>query len=199
MKAMPFTRRTVSLVVLAVAVISAPAQLPAGHDRWAVRTGTDRDVSTVHDRPNEEERRTVEDLARLPRPGALPLNQPSPAFQDRRIPPVETTTYRVEADIIGYQRESDGSYSIVIQGTSGATMIVGLPLARDVGTRWRTQVEDARGQFERHFHGAPPGSVPQRARVHATIRGVGFFDQGGDRAGAAPNGITLQPVLGLSF
>jgi hypothetical protein len=195
--ATPLFCRVTSLVMLVAAVAFAPAE-PPWNDRLPVRTLTDQDVGSIDETVRPA---TVEQLVQLTRPSALPLREPAPALQQRRIPPTETRKCVVDADIIGYQKQPNGSYSVVIQGPSGATMIVGLPVPQSVGKRWRDQVMAARLQLEKRFNHdpGPPGPRMQRTRASAQIIGIGFFGLVGDQVGAAPNGIELQPVLSLRF
>jgi hypothetical protein len=53
--------------------------------------------------------------------------QDPPEFQDVRAGVTEITIWRIEASIIALKHEADGDYHLVLQGTSGATMVGEIP------------------------------------------------------------------------
>jgi hypothetical protein len=125
----------VTLVPAAAAAFEPALVTKPGKERWPVKTGTDKDVDEVGKNiingaalgPGIVDT-TIAELVRIPRkPEMQPPTQSFPAFQDRRSDPVETTIWRVEADIIELKMEGDGDYHLVLQGQSGETMIAESP------------------------------------------------------------------------
>ncbi|MBV8593820.1 MAG: hypothetical protein JOZ27_05935, partial [Caulobacteraceae bacterium] len=113
----------------------APIATKPGVERWPVKTGQDPDRVLVGGNvvggaslgagivPT-----TVEELASAPRPSDMP--DPTAiydTYQSRRAAPVETTVWQVDGRITVLKLESDGDYHLVLQGASGATMIVEIP------------------------------------------------------------------------
>jgi hypothetical protein len=99
-----------------------------GVERWPVKTGTDPDVRKVVPRIVPI---TVEEMISIPRPGDM--RSPTgdfPAYQQHRSAPVETTIWRIDAEIIALKQEADGDYHLVLQGASGETMIGEIPTPR---------------------------------------------------------------------
>src|SRR5262245_56646888 len=74
-----------------------------GVQRWAVKTLSDVDRDAVQPRPVDT---TIELLSALPRPASIPA--------ERRIPPHETTIYRVRGHLAAWDEESDGDYHLVL-------------------------------------------------------------------------------------
>jgi hypothetical protein len=125
---------TASQLKAAAGLTSLPTPLFAeaapkpGLERWAVKTGTDQDVDQVGQQIVPT---TVEEMVELPRPAALgPTTSNPPAFQERRVAPVETTIWQLDADITVLKQESDGDYHLVLLGASGQTMIGEIPTPR---------------------------------------------------------------------
>jgi hypothetical protein len=70
----------------------------------------------------------VEELIRIPRSADVsPATEEFPQYQEKRKEPVETTIWQIEADITALKLEADGDYHLVLQGTSGETMIGEIP------------------------------------------------------------------------
>lgn len=120
------------MVVPEAAVAAAMAQTLAtkpGKERWPVKTGTDPDVGKVG--ANGIVDTTVEEMRQLPLPSDMqPPTQEFSTFQDQRSEPVETTVWRLTANVIELKREADGDYHLVLQGDSGETMIGEVPTPR---------------------------------------------------------------------
>ena len=106
-----------------------------GVERWPVKTGTDADVALVgkniingHSLGAGIVDTTVEELIRIPRSQDMtPPTQEFAPFQDKRKAPVESTVWRLEADITALKQEADGDFHLVLQGASGQTMIAEIP------------------------------------------------------------------------
>jgi hypothetical protein len=106
-----------------------------GIERWPVKTGTDLDGAAVGKNVINGENlgpgivdATLEELISIPRPSTMPdPREDYPDFQQHQSMPVETTIWRVECEIIALKLETDGDYHLVLQGTSGETMIGEIP------------------------------------------------------------------------
>ncbi|MBI3743288.1 MAG: hypothetical protein HY261_03255 [Chloroflexi bacterium] len=162
-----------------------------GVERWAVKTLADADVQKVNFTPVSM---TVDELTHLRAPGTLP---------DRsRLAPVETTTYSVNAVLLGFKLEADHDIHAVIAEPRdpGETMIVEFPDApgctSGAAPEQARAMADARKTFIEAV-GQPTKSFHRMVR-NITVTGVGFFDFQHGQTGVAPNAIELHPVLAVS-
>lgn len=119
-----------------------------------------------------------------------------------RIDGVETTTYRVRAQLIEFTSEDDHDIHLVIGSPSNSakTMIVEFPDTTCPGARSspkKKQMKAARTAIVAAC-GSPSSSSFTDLHGNATITGVGFFDLKHGQTGVAPNAIELHPVLGVS-
>ena len=115
-----------------------------------------------------------------------------------RIEPVEFTTYRVRAKLVGAVVEDDHDIHLVIRApTSRRTaMIVEFPYVRCNGakdSKKRVAMKRARGALTNACGSIGTSFGDLRGRVRVT--GVGFWDEIHGQTGVAPNGIELHPVL----
>ena len=179
------------LAVLAIGIAQvsgARSSSTCGSERWAIKTMTDPMARLVDLRPRPT---TVEALGRLHAPATLGR---------RRNRPVETSTYRVRARLVGFQAEADSDLHLIIAGLqTPGTMIVEFPLRACVGQTpagVRRKMARARAALIRLC--GLPGSSFAALTGSATITGVGFFDFLHGQTGVAPNGIELHPVLGFA-
>jgi hypothetical protein len=149
-----------------------------GVERWPVKTGQDPD--RVHVGRNVIEGRdlgagivpaTVEELVSAPRPVGMPdPRQVYNAFQSSRAAPVETTIWQIDATIIAMKLEQDGDYHLVLQGSSGETMIgeIPTPSREFIGdSPWSANIQAARRMTDDRFvrHLAPAAFVPLGGRL----------------------------------
>lgn len=158
-----------------------------GVERWEVKTLQDDRAHLVDFTPLDT---TVNALRRKRAPD---IDDDTP-----RIAAVETTTYRVRAQLVGFKKERDSDIHLVIGSPRDRrrTMIVEFPTAscaplasataRAKMTRARRALTDACGSPTRSY---------RRLRGTATITGVGFWDEIHGQTGVAPNGIELHPVI----
>ena len=157
------------------------ARVPrCGTDRWPVKTLTDRDRTRVD---TVAVRSTVKELGRIPIP-----NIPYP--NDRRIAPLEVTTYRVTAVITQISVQDDGDWHLVLRDVEDVryTMIAEIPLPEcAVGSGYEARFRSVRQALR---------GIRKGARVE--VVGVGFFDFLHNQRGRAGNGVELHPVLGIS-
>ena len=184
---MPLSRRNFRIAILAFVAASLVVILLAlehriSHRRWPVKTLTDADRESVLRTPVDT---TVRFLASLPRVSA-------PLPHDRRIPPHETTVYRVRARLVRVHKMLDGDFHVVIADPEfpKTRMIVEIPDPREGhGTGLSSLFQSARG------------TVRERGAKGRLVRvtGVGFFDYTHWQPGAARNGFELHPVLSVEF
>jgi hypothetical protein len=196
------------LIALAWCVAPPPAAAQqcdrhCGTERWAVKTLTDTDAARVDTTPRAA---TVAGLIALQVPASVPLRRSGrPALPpNARIVPIELTTYRVEALLLGWKLEKDEDFHIVIADPRDTTltMIAEIPsptcpevCQTTLGERFgvlRQQVETRLGLPSSRFH-----RLPEPLRIEIT--GVGFFDFIHGQTGVAPNGIELHPVTAIRF
>eukprot|EP00753_Platysulcus_tardus_P000341 PLAT10338.1.p2 GENE.PLAT10338.1~~PLAT10338.1.p2 ORF type:complete len:184 (-),score=87.58 PLAT10338.1:736-1287(-) len=159
-----------------------------GHERWAVKTGTDPDAKEVD--LNKVVVSNITYLTSIPAPSSLPA--------DARIPPVETTQWQVTTTLTGYKHEDDDDYHLVITNSKGQTMIVEIPSPTCVEgpSPFLDGITKARKQFDAKFD---PTEEFKTCNVPIVITGVGFFDFIHGQTGVAPNGIEIHPVLDVQF
>jgi uncharacterized protein (TIGR03437 family) len=177
-------RRSVAALVL----LSGAAFGQCGVERWTVKTGTDIDARFVD--LNGASVTSVGTLAGLTKPASLPA--------DRRLLPVETTQFVLNAVLTDYKLESDSDYHIVLSDGAGKTIIAEIPHPKCVGagSPFAAGISNARAEFDARLK---PTTSFQTANVLVQIRGVAFFDFLHGQRGVAPNGIEVHPVLDIVF
>jgi hypothetical protein len=159
-----------------------------GVERWAVKTGTDADVSKVN--LSSTTATTIASLDARTAPNTLPSNN--------RVAPTETTVFSLSATLTEFKLESDSDYHLVLSDGAGHTMIAEIPDPACVGSGspFLSSIRTARSTFDARFSAT---TSFQQANVPVQLRGVGFFDFLHGQTGVAPNGIELHAVLGISF
>lgn len=159
-----------------------------GVERWAVKTGTDADASTINLQSTTAT--TIAALGAIPAPSSLP--------SDNRVQPTETTVYQIHATLTEYKLEDDSDYHLVMSDGNGHTMITEIPDPNCVGSGspLASRIQGARDAFDAKY--TATGSF-KTANVPATVTGVGFFDFKHGQTGVAPNGIELHAVTGIAF
>lgn len=181
-------RRAVVAVVAFLASISLA--LACGTERWAVKTGTDREAGQVSMTPHPT---TVSTLASQPAP-------PNPNAQpDTRFAPTEVTVFAVSAILKVIKREKDQDYHLVIADPqTGETMIIEAPDPDcAIGGRFDAEIAGARQQIEAHFGGQIRGR--HQVNIPVDVTGIAFFDPMHGQEGVAANGIELHPILSIAF
>lgn len=198
-------RWTAALALGIAAFAASPAVLRAADppapnvrpgDRRAVKNGTDPDAKKVNPTPVKT---TVEKLLDIPRPPELNSNEPDPQYEAKRVEPVETTVYLVEADIISHQLMPDGDFLLVLKGETGKTLVVELPDPKRAGpnSRWAKEIAAVRKAFEEKFH---PTTERTEVTGRARITAVGFFGRPSPRnAPANLGGVRLQPAIKIEW
>lgn len=175
-----------AMLLLLLLASSSMAQVKpgqCGHDRWAVKTFTDRDRKHVTLTPVDT---TVAKLI------AVHIHE-IPYPEDARIEPEELRTYRLRVKLLEVRHEQDGDLHLLIADPDNATarMVAEIP-----------SPECARGSgFEKEFSTARRiiGSLPLPASIE--LMGIGFWDyvHGQDVKGAARNGFEIHPVLSVTI
>lgn len=154
-------------------------------DRWSVKTMQDR--PTVNVKPVDT---TVDTLRAANSTGT----------EGTRAAGVESTKYRITADLILISQKKDGDLHLVIAepGVPSHTMVVEFPkrkCVRGARKRVRKRIKAARDAVMK----ACPNPTREGVYVKgsATIVGMGFFDRP-HAFGHSDNGVELHPVLRFS-
>jgi hypothetical protein len=165
-----------------------------GLERWSIKTLMDPAASSLPKNPVDSS------IARI-------VNMKPPADPDARmsrLPPLETTLWRVRARLIGYKLEPDSDFHLVLADpVTGASMVAEIPASYCTASPEGKKFATARANVirighhpaeARHFwwldyHGATPPTV--------TIIGYGFWDEEHGQRGASANGAELHPVLSV--
>ena len=167
--------------------------LPA---RWSVMTATDPDAARVNPKPVPT---TVEKLAALPRPSALPpQGLPLPQYRATRVGAAEKTLWSVKARIVEASLGSNGSYHLTLRGASGQQIACEVPdpaLTRRPSLFARRMAQ-ARAALDARLHAA---EAPKAGNVPVQITGLGYYGRIRPGAPGPPNGLQLRPVVGVSF
>ncbi len=168
----------------------APNALRCGAERWQVKTLSDPDAAKVNVKPVPA---TIAQLVALPAPTYLP--------PDRRIPPVELTTYVIKARLIEYKRENDDDFHLVIADPADRTKTMIAEIAAPGCSEQAQKLLDpARREFVHlfgHVSKSWSWSSPPPGADLIELTGVGFFDFDHGQNGVAPNAIELHPVLSV--
>jgi hypothetical protein len=176
------------VVALLGTFLTSSIYAQCGVERWSVKTGTDPQAPSVN--LGSYVSSTIYNMQQSVRPASLPANG--------RVAPRETTQYRVTGTLIGYKRESDSDYHLVIKDGSGRTMIIEIPSINCVGggSPFGSGIRNARAQFDARLTAT---TSYKTVSAPVAIRGVGFWDFLHGQTGVAPNGIEIHPVLDVQF
>lgn len=166
----------------------AATTVACGAERWAVKTGTDRDAGLVD--VAHAVHASIGALASMPPPAEL--------SDDSRVRPIETTVYTVDAMLVAYKRESDHDYHLVLRSTQGRTIIAEIPAPACVGagSPFAAGIRKARAAFDARLAAT---TRFKRVAIPVRVTGVGFFDFDHRQRGVAPNAIELHPVVDIAF
>jgi hypothetical protein len=173
-----------------------------GEERWAVKTLTDTPGADAVDLAHPKTT-TVEAMRHLNAKGKRSSGAPPKGLTKRspRMPPVETTVYKVNALLMSMKREKDKDIHLVIADPKvGGSMIVEFPQEEcTVGANEdaRAKMKEARSDLASACGGEPGKSIVT-LNGKATIQGVGFFDLVHGQGGVATNGIELHPVISFT-
>lgn len=169
-----------------------PCSVPCGEFRWPVKTLSDKREKLVRFKP----RKISVARMRVKKP-PVRLGDDTP-----RIKGVETTTWRVKAQLVAEQLEGDHDIHLLIAvpGAPSHTMIVEFPDASCEGVRSspkKAEMSSARSALVNACGDAPPAPSFKHLQGRATITGVGFYDTRHGQTGVAPHAVELHPVLGF--
>ncbi len=180
-------RVALSLAVTAL-MLSLDAHAQCGVERWSIKTGTDSGASAIN--LSTYTSNTIYNFYQSVRPSTIPSNS--------RVAPRETTQYRVSGTLTKYVRESDSDYHLVIQDSSGRTMIIEIPSPNCVGSGspFGPGIAHARSQFDARLTAT---TTFKSTSIPITVKGIGFWDFLHGQTGVAPNGIEVHPVLDIVF
>jgi hypothetical protein len=164
-----------------------------GTERWSVKTLSDSDAAKVD--LTQRIVRSVHDLVTLPEPSERP--------NDNRIVPIETSTFGVQARLVGFKKETDRDFHIVIADPqSKETMIVEIPDPQCAGvcaSQARDLISQARKSFVQQC-GVPAAKFKRlTSPLLVRVTGVAFFDFNHGQTGVAKNAIELHPVLRIEL
>ena len=128
------------------------------------------------------------------------LHPPTGDSGDARVIPIETTTYKIRAQLLAVKRGANGDVRLVVSAPRqpSQAMVVNFPgnTCKARSARRRAQMQSARTAFIRACGNPVRRSV--RLAGLADITGVGSLGQRQPgRPDVAPNGLQLAPVLGF--
>jgi hypothetical protein len=182
-------KKTLAISVLCWA-LTPTAALSCGTERWKVKTLADADAGKlVHQALTAK----ISDLAAIAAPVRAILN----AHEDSRLP-AELHTYRVQGYLVGFKRETDEDFHIVLADLEKptATLIVEMPAPSCVPANFRHDADVLRTQFEARFGKATAKFKNVRTHhIKVEFIGAGFFDFIHGQTGVAKNGFELHPVF----
>ena len=99
---------------------------------------------------------------------------------------------------MAYAQEGDSDLHVVLQGETGATIIVEFPDAASCAPLSHAPglMQKAREAFLQLVHDRPTSSFKHLQRpIPVTVVGPLFFDKVHGQVGVAPNGAEIHPVL----
>lgn len=171
------------------------AQKPCGTERWPIKTLQDKGAGwmALHSHPKPA---TVAQLT------AFPLHTKKELLADNstRITPQETTVYEIHVVILGFKKETDQDFHIVVADPKNLrnTMIVEIPAGGCMAPAANGMWSRLQGLFAQEF-GHPTATYKKLSKpVAVRIRGVGFFDFIHGQTGVAKNGFELHPVTDIA-
>jgi hypothetical protein len=172
---------------LALLLASAAAVAQCGTERWPVKTLNDPSVHEIHFTAVES---TVHTL-RVPKqpPNLRTLNPYLRLDGEKQV-------YTVKALLIGFKREADGDYHLVLADPVDRkkTMIAEIPASKCANKKYAAQFDAAAKFVEQVGHTTAKFKTLDKP-VPVTVTGVFFFDFIHGQDGVAPNGAELHPVL----
>lgn len=166
------------------------ATLSCGIERWAVKTLADQSSLQIVMTAIPAK---ISELAAIEPPVRAILD----AHETSRLP-LELHTYRVQGWLVGFKREDDEDFHIVLEDLEKrtATMVVEMPAPTCVRAQFRHDADVLRSQFEERFgHVTAKFKNVRRHRIKVEFIGPGFFDFVHGQTGVAKNGIELHPVF----
>lgn len=141
-------------------------------------------------------RTTIEAMTQLRRPNDLAADGTSPAYQDRRVAPFETSVWKVQARLIRVIHRPDDDIYLVLEDSAGREVVAEAPAPyTTAGTPFEEETTNVYRLLEGLFG---LSGVPKEVNREVTVVGVGFFGKASNRQGAPHNGARLMPILGFT-
>ena len=175
---------------LLLLALSTASLAQCGTERWPVKTLNDPSVREIHFIPQETTIHTLRE------PKAPPdLRKINPAL---RLD-AEKQVYTVKALLIGFKREGDSDYHLVLADPVDRkkTMIAEIPAPTCANKKYAAQFKAATAFIESLGHATPKFKTLAKP-VPVTVTGVFFFDFIHGQDGVALNGAELHPVLEIA-
>jgi hypothetical protein len=162
-----------------------------GQERWGIKTLSDPDTTLINF--NELKFTTVDEQIHMERPeGRMGERQAS-----------ETNEYVFDCKLIGYKKEKDQDFHIVVADVStGETMVIEIasPECESVKQSGRyEQMKEVHDWFVQNI-GMPHSSfyhLPVPIKIRVT--GIGYWDFLHGQTGMATNGREIHPVLSIQL
>ncbi len=184
-----------------------PIATPAGHgsqscgtscgvERWHIKTLDDAYWNTVDWTPTSI---SVSSLAAAPVPTGY-----SSSNDTTRYAPYETHSYTVRAVLVGWKKETDQDFHIVISDPNAPTntMIIEPPdptCSMACASGFQNFYTSVRAKLVACF-GTPTSTYKTFASgIVVDVTGVAYFDPLHGQTGVAPNGIELHPLLSVNW
>jgi hypothetical protein len=183
-----FRRSALTALVLFTSVSLA---LACGTERWAVKTGADRDSGAVNLTPEDTTIALLSDLHAPPKPNTRATS---------RFSPTEFKTFTISGIVVGIKQEKDEDYHIVLQapGDPEGTMVIESVSPNCTNnSKFTDKIVDVRKTIDQKIKGI--SGKMKKLNLPVTVTGVGFFDPIHGQTGVAPNGIELHPILEITF
>jgi hypothetical protein len=162
-----------------------------GQERWAIKTLSDPDTALINF--SELRPTTVTEQIHIERPeGRIEERQPS-----------ETSEYVFDCNLIGYKREKDQDFHIVVADiTTGEMMVIEIasPECESVKKSGRyLQMKAVHDWFEENI-GTPHASFYRLAQPkEIRVTGIGYWDFLHGQTEMAANGREVHPVLSMQL
>lgn len=169
---------------LLLLALSGAALAQCGVERTPVKTLNDPSVHEIHFVPQET---TVHALREPKQPPNLRTINPYLRLDG------EKQVYTVKALLIGYKRESDQDYHLVLADPVDRkkTMIAEIPAPACGNKKYAAQFKAAAAFIESLGHATPKFKTLEKP-LPVTVTGVAFFDFIHGQTGVAPNGMELH-------
>lgn len=158
-----------------------------GKERWPVKTLQDPGADNINFATQDS---TVENLREPKPPDGLRKMDNSVRL------PEEQTVYQVEALLVGFKKESDQDYHLVLADPSDKTltMIAEIPDPDCASEQYAREFNQAR-EFVEEIHKPSKKFYRLKHPIPVTVTGVFFFDFIHGQTGVAPNGAELHPIF----
>lgn len=187
----------VAMCVLALLVLVplyvALTALACGIERWPVKTLADAQAAQVMaSQPTDTTISALTDVA--PPDRATLMHAISTRF------PQELKKYRVSAVLVGYKRETDSDFHIVLADPDNpkVTMVAEIPSPDCVPPAYNNQFAREQAMFASDF-GKPTTKYKKLAKpIYVRVEGIFFFDFIHGQTGVAKNGAELHPVTKIT-